>query len=254
MRVAVLSDVHGNLRALDAVLADASGVDLIVANGDLLSFGPWPAETLALLRSRPDVRFVSGNNDRYLVEQRWTRRPSDSWEAEAFANLRWTAESLDSDAMRFLAGWPFVEHLPTNPPIAVFHASPLGDNVGMFPWTTDAQLAHMVTDVDEPVVLCGHTHVLMDRRLPRHRVISDGSAGFPFDHDTRPSYVLLDDSQGDIELTVRRVAYDIGVAVQELEALDIPFGEVIAFQMRNAALMPKHETEYARRDLVRYAE
>jgi predicted phosphodiesterase len=254
MRIAVLSDVHGNVRALEAVLADAAGVDLVVANGDLLSFGPRPAEALALLRSLPNVHFVSGNNDRYLTERRWQRHPSDGWEAEAFANLQWTAGALGADALEFLATWPFDLRLSTNPAVAIFHASPLGDNVGMFPWTTDQQLTHMVNDIEEPVVVCGHTHLLMERSVPGHYIISDGSAGFPFDHDLRPSYVILDDASGDIELTIRRVSYDIDAAVRELEALDVPFGEVIAFQMRNAALMPKHRTVYARRDLVRFAE
>lgn len=254
MRIAVLSDVHGNMRALEAVLADAASVDLVVANGDLLSFGPRPAETLALLRSLPNVLFVSGNNDRYLVERRWQRHPSDGWEAEAFANLEWTADALGDEAVNFVGSWPFVQHLPTRPAMAVFHASPLADNIGMFPWTSDEELAHMVRDVPEPVVLCGHTHLLMERSLRRHRIISDGSAGFPFDRDLRPSYVILEDSTGDIELTIRRVSYDIDAAVRELESFDVPFGEVIAFQMRHAALMPKHQTVYARRDLVRFAE
>src|SRR5690348_914004 len=113
MRVAVLSDVHGNARALEAVLDDIAGVDLIVANGDLLAYGPRPAETLAILRSVPGVRYVSGNNDRNLVERRWESHPKDGWEAEAFANLRWTADAVGVDGLEFLATWPFEQHLPT---------------------------------------------------------------------------------------------------------------------------------------------
>ena len=124
----------------------------------------------------------------------------------------------------------------------------------MFPWTPDAQLAHMARDVAEPLVICGHTHLVMDRRPDGHRVISDGSAGFPFDRDVRPSYIILDDSTGKVELDVRRVTYDADAAMSDLEHGRVPFGQVIAFQIRNAALMPKHETDYARRNLVRYAE
>src|SRR5437870_1522211 len=99
MRVAVLSDVHGNVRALQAALARTDDVDLIVANGDLLAYGPRPADTLELLSSLPNVIYVSGNNDRNLVERRWEVRPSDGWEAEAFANLRWTAEDIGADGL-----------------------------------------------------------------------------------------------------------------------------------------------------------
>src|SRR5438046_1541733 len=157
MRVAELSDIHGNVRALEAVLADMGRVDLVVANGDLLAYGPSPAETLAALRGQPNVLYVSGNNDRYLVERRWEGDPGDGWEAEAVA-------------------------------------------------------------------------------------------------DVRPSYIILDDSTGKVELDVRRVTYDADAAMSDLEHGRVPFGQVIAFQIRNAALMPKHETDYARRDLVRYAE
>src|SRR5437764_12874146 len=115
MRVAVLSDVHGNARALEAVLSDMGSVDFVVANGDLLSFGPRPAETLALLQSLPKVLYVSGNNDRNLVERRWERHPKDGWEAEAFANLRWTADALGPEALEFVASWPFEQRLATDP-------------------------------------------------------------------------------------------------------------------------------------------
>jgi len=254
MRVAVLSDVHGNLSALEAVLADVGAVDLVVGNGDLLAFGPRPRETLDLLRSLPEVLFVSGNNDRYLVERRWEMPPGDGWEAEAFANLRWTAEEIGDEGVEFVAGWPFRQQLETVPAAVVLHASPLADNIGMFPWTPDAQLAHMTAQEAAPLVVCGHTHVLMDRRLGSRRVISDGSAGFPFDGDLRPSYILLDDARGAIDLEIRRVSYDFEAAIRDLEHRGVPFAQVIAYQMRHAALMPKHQTDYARRDLVRFAE
>jgi len=254
MRVAVLSDVHGNVRALETVLADVQGVDLVVANGDMLAYGPRPAETLAALRALRDVIYTSGNNDRNLVERRWESQPSDGWESEAFANLRWTAEEIGADGLDFLASWPFRQHLDVGPGALLIHASPLADYIGMFPWTHDTELSHMVREVAEPLVVCGHTHLLMDRKLGSHRVISDGSAGFPFDRDPRPSYILLDDAGGSVRLEVRRVAYDIDAAVHDLESRAVPFGQVIAFQMRHAALMPKHETDYARRDLVTFAE
>jgi diadenosine tetraphosphatase ApaH/serine/threonine PP2A family protein phosphatase len=254
MRVAVLSDVHGNLNALEAVLAALPAVDVTVANGDMVAYGPRPAETLALLRSLPDLVYVSGNNDRNLVERRWETPPADGWEAEAFANLRWTAEQIGPEGLAFLAGWPFRQHLDLGSGTLLIHASPLADNIGMFPWTHDAELDRMAHDVAEPLIVCGHTHLLMDRQVDGHRVVSDGSAGFPFDHDVRPSFIVLDDAGGSVRLERHRVAYDIDAAVRDLEDRDVPFAQVIAFQMRHAGLMPKHQTDYARRDLVTFAE
>ena len=124
----------------------------------------------------------------------------------------------------------------------------------MFPWTPDAQLSQMVRDVPEHVVICGHTHLLMDRRFGSHRVISDGSAGFPFDRNVQPSYIIVDDAGGALELEIRRVSYDSAAALRDLEDRQVPFGQVIGHQIRHATLMPKHQTDYAQRDLVRYAE
>ncbi|MDE3076186.1 MAG: metallophosphoesterase family protein [Chloroflexota bacterium] len=253
MRAAVISDVHGNLLALQAVLADIRDVDLIIANGDLLAYGPRPAETLELLRSLPNVTFISGNNDRYLLERRWQQRPRDGWEAEALANLRWTAEDLGQEGLNEIERWPFQVRPPLSAPVTVVHASPVADNVGMFPWTSDAQLQEQLRDVADGVVVCGHTHLLMDRQVGARRIVSDGSAGFPFDRDIRPSCVILDDSAS-LHVEVRRVAYDVERAIVDLEQRAVPFAQVIAYQMRHASLMPKHETDYARRDLLRYAE
>ena len=254
MRVAVISDVHGNVNALQCVLAGLPEVDLLVANGDLLAYGPRPVETLELLDGLPNVIYVSGNNDRNLVERRWESPPADGWESEAFANLRWTAEQIGPDGLRTVAGWPFRQHLDLAGGALVVHASPLADNIGMFPWTHDGELAHIVRDVPEPLVLCGHTHLLMDRRVTGHRILSDGSAGFPFDHDLRPSCLILDDAGGDLRVEARRFPYDVEAAVRDLESRPVPFAQVIAFQMRHAALMPKHQTDYARRELVTFAE
>jgi predicted phosphodiesterase len=254
MRVAVLSDVHGNARALEAVLGDIRAVDLVVANGDMLAYGPRPAETLELLRALPNVRYVSGNNDRNLVERRWESAPNDGWEAEAFANLRWTAEEIGPGGIDELARWPFRQHLDLGAGALFIHASPLADTIGMFPWTHDNELSRMVREVAEPLVICGHTHLVMDRAVDGHRVLSDGSAGFPFDRDPRPSYLVVDDDAGKVRAEVRRVEYDIAAAIRDLESRTVPFAQVIAFQMRHAALMPKHQTDYARRDLVTFAE
>lgn len=254
MRVAVLSDVHGNAGALQAVLADAGNTDLIVANGDLLAYGPHPAETLDLLRALPNALFVAGNNDRYLLERRWESKPSDGWEAESFANLKWTAEAIGPEGLECVASWPFQQQLELAGGALVVHASPLADNIGMFPWTPDAQLSHMLRDIDQRLVICGHTHLVMDRQPDQHRVVSDGSAGFPFDRDLRPSYIIFDDGGSGLSVEVRRVDYDTDAAIRDLDERRVPFAQVIAFQIRHAALMPKHETDYARRDLVRYAE
>ncbi len=94
----------------------------------------------------------------------------------------------------------------------------------------------------------------MDRAIPGHRIVSDGSAGFPFDRDLRPSYLLLDDERGPLRIEARRVRYEVEAAVRDLAAGQVPFAQVIAFQMRHATLMPKHETDYARRDMVTFAE
>jgi putative phosphoesterase len=179
MRVAVISDIHGNLPALEAVLSDVSGesVDLIVSCGDVAS-GPLPVETLQVLRRLPDARFVRGNADRALVAgfdgsqmPRLTGPGSD-----------WCSSQLSREDRDFLAS--FVETIVIEVDglgrVLFCHGSPRSDEEIMTARTPDERLREFLAGVDADVVVCGHTHMPFDRMVDRVRVINPGSVGMPY--------------------------------------------------------------------------
>jgi putative phosphoesterase len=237
MRLAVLSDIHGNLLALEAVLADVDEVgvpDIYVVLGDLAAFCPWPSETLARLQELPEALFLQGNTDRYLVTgQRPVEQPVRSPEewaamparlAERDANFRWTVERLSYDDYQFLRDLPTRLDLdvPGYGRVVTVHANPQDDETSLAPGTPEDEMRDYFSDLDARLVLYGHTHRPVDRMVGDLRVVNDGSVGLPLDGDPRPAYALLDFEGDECAVTIRRVSYDREAVIAELERVDHP--------------------------------
>ena len=247
-RLAILSDVHGNLPALDAVLADveAQGApDAVWVLGDLAVFCPWPAETLSRLRAIDNVAFLQGNTDRYLVTgQRpvaWVHSPDD-WAAmpallaEREANFRWTVERLSYADYEFLRDLPprLEMDVPGYGRVVAVHATPTDDESVIFPDTPDDQIRPYLSGLDARLLLYGHTHCPLDRVVDSVRIVNDGSVGLPIDGDQRSAYVLLDFDAGECAVTLRRVAYDHEAVIAELERVNHPAQKWVGGKLRQA--------------------
>lgn len=235
-RLAVLSDLHGNLPALEAVLADIGTQgrpDCTWVLGDLAVFCPWPAETLDRLRELPDVAFLRGNTDRYLVTGRrpafpactaddWAAMPS--WLEEREANLRWTVERLPYTDYEFLRDLP--RRLETDVPgygrIMAVHATPQDDESNLLPDAPLELIRAALTGVDARLLLYGHTHRPVDRTVDGVRLVNAGSVGLPMDSDPRAAYALVDFEGGQCAVVVRRVAYDVAGVIAEVERVGHP--------------------------------
>jgi len=249
MHIALLADIHGNLAALDAVLADIESVgpvDQFWVLGDLAAFCPEPARTLERLASLTPAHFISGNTDRYLVTgQRppMIVRDADHWArlpralAQRDANFRWTVERLSYEWYQFLHDLP--QHLCHSIPgfgeVLAVHASPRSDEEGIFPDTTDAEIEEMLAGVEARLVVCGHTHLPLDRQVGRWRVINPGSLGLPFDGDQRAAYVLLEFGDEGCQASFRRAPYDVEGVIARLEAVEHPARRWVGGILRNVA-------------------
>jgi len=249
-RLAVLSDVHGNLPALEAVLADIreqGTPDGYWVLGDLAAFCPWPAETLARLRERPDVSFLQGNTDRYLVTGRrpamnvrsagdWARAPA--WLAGRDANFRWTVERLAYADFEFLRGLPptLEMEVPSYGRVVAVHAAPGDDEAVILPDASEDELLPRLGSVGARLLLYGHTHCPVDRVVGGVRLVNDGSVGLPLDGDPRPAYALLDFDGGGCDVTIRRVSYDLEVVVAELERVGHPARAWVGQSLREARI------------------
>lgn len=225
MRVAALYDIHGNLPALEAVLADVRrvGVDRIVVGGDVLP-GPLPRESLALLLDLDlPTAFIMGNGDREVLTRMRGSDP-DTMPEPVRETLRWNARQLDAAHAEVIAAWP-----PTLPmtvdgvgDVLFCHATPRND-VDVFTRATPAEQVLPTFDgVDAGLVVCGHTHMQFDRGVGRFRVINAGSVGMPFQEPGAYWLLLGPDVQ------LRKTGYDLAAAAGRVRSTSYPQAEEFA--------------------------
>jgi putative phosphoesterase len=201
LTVAALYDVHGNLPALEAVLAELDA-DLILVGGDVVA-GPWPAETLGRLRALGDrVRFIRGNADREVVE------PSREGRAGGPPPgvMEFVRERLTVDQLEFLAALPLTETVKVNGlgEVLFCHATPRSDEELLTRISPDERWLAALAGVEATVVVCGHTHVQFDRMIDGYRVVNAGSVGMPYEREPGAYWLVLGP---DVEL--RRTACDV---------------------------------------------
>ncbi len=220
MRVAIFSDVHGNLSGLEAVLADVErhAPDLVVFAGDLCLMGPRPAECLRRVRQLR-LPAVMGNTDE------WTAGAGAPPEAHG-ERIRWTQQQLTADERDWLSGLPFGLTLsPTANPaddLRIVHANPRDLNAIIFPseahqttyWSavrqSDAELEPLLGGLAAAVLAFGHLHIPNQRRWGRLSLVNGASVSLPGDGDARAKYALLTWAGGQWSVEHQRVAYDVG--------------------------------------------
>lgn len=210
--LALLYDVHGNLAALDAVLADARelGVDDWLIGGDVSAFGPWPEATVERLRALDGARWIRGNHERWAVED--DQVPSIPFAQHGVAATR---EALGPALVTELYALPLWQPLPDG---EAWHASPRSDVDGLLPDPQDHDAALLEGRTPDLLVV-GHTHLPMRRTIERPDggstlVVNPGSVGLPFDGDPRAAYAILHD---DGRVEGRRVPYDVDRVVDETD-------------------------------------
>lgn len=237
MRLAVLSDVHGNLTAFEAVLADLRSVspDLVLHGGDLADSGSSPVEIVDQIRDL-GWQGVLGNTDEMLVRPESledfasnSSAPASLWNAvREIASA--TRAILGADRLAWLRGLPMkIDH----PEFALVHASP--GNCWRTPAVDapDAELEAVYGVLGRPIVVFGHTHPASIRRMSGmlKLLLNTGSVGLPYDGDPRTSYLLLD---GDAP-TIRRVEYAVEEELEALATCGLPGAEWTSRMLRTSS-------------------
>jgi predicted phosphodiesterase len=246
MRVAAVYDIHGNLPALEAVLAepDVAAADVVVIGGDALA-GPMPAETLELLEGLgARARWVRGNAEREVLE----RRASDPAEGDVWERRdTWAAAQLTSDQLARVAGWPATVAVDVEGlgPTRFCHATPRDDSE-IFTAITPAEAVEPMLVAAEPTVVCGHTHVQFDRAVGEWRVVNAGSVGMPYEDEPGARWCLLGPG---VEL--RRTAYDMEAAAERVRATGIPEAEELAAELLRPPGAEEATTAFEERRLGR---
>lgn len=210
MRLAVLADIHGNLIALEHVLADArkQGADAIVVLGDLADRGPFPVETLAAVRDAADVVIRGNTDERFLLVDQGDA-PEAWYHAAQFGALRWSYERLSRAELDYLAGLPGQHRLEFDglPPVRLVHGSPRSSSEPVYP-DRDTQVADVLGLVEEDVLAMGHTHYSWVVRSGAKVAFNPGSVGQPFNGDPRAQYALLTANGHGWQVEHRALDYD----------------------------------------------
>ncbi|HTO26279.1 MAG TPA: metallophosphoesterase family protein [Gaiellaceae bacterium] len=197
---AALYDVHGNLPALEAVLAETGGADAVVFGGDLI-WGAWPRECLELALSLGDrARFVLGNTDRFVL----TATDESS---------SWVRERLSGEQLELVRAWPLTLELDG---VLYCHATPRSDEELVVPVSSEERWAEVLEGVEERVVVCGHTHIQFDEVHAGRRVVNPGSVGNPTDRATA-WWALIGP-----EIELRTTDYDTVATAAAMRATGFP--------------------------------
>lgn len=212
MRIGLISDVHANLPALEAVLDDMPPVDEIICAGDIVGYNPWPRECLERIRARSSL-VVQGNHDRnFETPQRYEHNEM------ARAGLEHAHHELTDEQRKWLAELPKRVDLP-NGEYRLVHSHPDPEKLGSY--VRPAQFPTMRPYLDEyDGIILGHTHVQHAATIDDRLIVNPGSVGQPRDGDERAAYAVLHTADNDVEL--RRVDYDIDRVISRVEECGLP--------------------------------
>jgi predicted phosphodiesterase len=246
VRLGVLSDIHGNCTAAEAVIADGSacGVDRWWALGDLVAIGPDPVATLELLANMPNLVATRGNTERYVLTR---DRPSPSVDdvvaepdllglfASVEGSFAWTRGALSTGGwLDWLDALPLEvrAELDDGTRLLGVHAAPgRDDGEGITPHRPDDELRAELEGAEADIVFAGHTHQPTDRRVGVVRAVNGGSVSNPITDDLRPSYAIVHADRHGHRVEHRRVAYDREAFLRRVERSGHPEWEYIsAFQ------------------------
>ncbi len=220
MKIAVLSDVHGNVPALEAVLEDIARwqPDEVIVNGDLINRGPHSLAVVQLLqRELPSARFLRGNHENWVLwsAEQGPQPESPTFEIDRFAH--WTVAQM-GEVLAQVSGWD--DHLDLTDleggSLHITHGSRLGDRHGISPECEGEDLRQRL-GTPRDLFVSSHTHRAFSRHFEGGVVINTGSVGQPFDEDVRASYARLQFHAGGWEAAIRRVAYDRERAIADFE-------------------------------------
>jgi putative phosphoesterase len=230
MRIAVFSDIHGNLVGLDACLADLvaqGGADLIVAAGDHCLDGPKPKKVLQRLEEI-GAQCVRGNTDRYLSDQ-----GGETFEEIEDAQISWTRRELGERWLTYLRDLPFALRIGENgEQLLVVHANPCNDDEHIWPDAEDGALERMIGEEAATAIAFGHLHLPYVRMWRGKLLVNVASAGLPKDGDPRACYAIFTQRAGGWEVKHRRVPFDVKKVATQLTDCGIPGGAELISTLR----------------------
>jgi predicted phosphodiesterase len=236
MRYALISDIHANLPALEAVLADIAtrpSIDAIYHLGDLVGYAPWPNETVALLRER-GVPGIAGNYDSTVAtgyKHCGCKYEDPRQEELSHLSYGWTREHVSAETKRFLGALPFrLDVRPSGghqagPTMILVHGTPTLNTLYWTEGRPDSFCSKMAGKAGAragDVICFGHTHKPWYGEVEGIHFVNTGSVGRPKDGDWRAGYVVLEVGEGEPQVEFVRVEYDLERAMEGIRRSELP--------------------------------
>ena len=218
MRILVIADIHSNLEAFKAVLENVPDYDRALCVGDVVGYGPRPNECVDEVRAL-GADCVMGNHDYASVTD-----VAAGFNPYAAYAVHYTHRKLTEESMRYLEGLPWSSRFEAEGlSVAVYHGSPRAPlDEYVFPDYPSSTLSWFLRQAGADVLVLGHTHMPMVRRIEGGVVVNPGSVGQPRDGDPRASFMLLDLSGGEVRAEVFRIRYDIERVAREMREEGLP--------------------------------
>jgi putative phosphoesterase len=245
-RVAVLSDVHGNALAIDAVrkALKSAKPDHVLVAGDLVLNGPEPVATLDAVREleAAGALVVQGNTDIAVADFDYTA--AFPWMTEGVpdaihAAAEWAHEQLSDDDLDYLRRLPAERRLWVNDTLVLLtHASPGSQTQGFDPTLDASVVFERAARTDARVICCGHTHIPEVRELGSRLIVNDGSAGYVFDGDPTASWAIVDiGPEGQLATEIKRTSFDCMAVANAISARGLPGDVYRAATVRTGKLV-----------------
>jgi putative phosphoesterase len=226
-RVAVITDTHGNLHALESSLEwiDAEGIERIYCGGDLVGYGAHPNEVCALIEQR-EIPTIYGNYDYAIARELDDCGCAyvDQHDRElGEQSVAWTLEHTDQASKDFMRGLPFDLRFEIGSvPVHLVHGSPRKVNEYLFEDKPASLYERLAAAEEADALVFGHTHKPWVREYAGILFVNCGSVGKPKDGDPRSGFAVLQDAGGKLDVTIRRVDYDVEAAARDVAAAGLP--------------------------------
>jgi len=219
MKIAVISDIHSNLDALEAVVGELPTVDIILCLGDIVGYGPQPNEVVEKVRQLRPAVVLSGNHD-FAV----STGDTEGFSSHAALAAKWTRRQLRQENLLYLSGLSPSSHLVldgvrTN----LYHASPRNPlSEYIYPEIQQSEADALLEQSNGTLMLLGHTHLPMVYQSVKGILANPGSVGQPRDMIPKASYAIVTVSEGRILVNIKRVSYNVGSVAEKIINAGLP--------------------------------
>lgn len=234
MRLAILSDIHGNYEALQEIVCDLTknNISSVIFLGDLVMKGPQPKEVFQTLKELNPLCWLKGNTELWLSDERTQNESINSNLKEIELYRNFAIERLSRDSINFMLNCPEKKSLIIeNKSFLCVHGSPRSITEALYP---GSNFKNAISNVQEDIILCGHSHVPFVKKIGTKILFNPGSVGCSYDGQANSSYGIIDITQSNIDFSIKRLSYSITKLIANAKRENFPNLQMYASLIKEA--------------------